>query len=122
MASLIVVSGPNEGSHYPLGTRTVVVGRDEGAAIQVTDDRVSRKHVQVRRTEKGSYVALDMKSVNGTRINGRALLSEIELADGDELDIGSSKLVFYTESFPDRESAFNHWKVRGHRNLPTVPQ
>jgi pSer/pThr/pTyr-binding forkhead associated (FHA) protein len=122
MACLVIVSGPNEGNYYPLGGRTVVIGRDEGAAIQVTDDRVSRKHVQVRRTDNGAYVALDMKSANGTRVNGRSLIAEIELADGDEIEVGSSKLVFYLQNFQDRQSAFNHWKVRGHREQPTIPQ
>ena len=28
MASIIVVSGPNEGDYYPLGRRTMVIGRD----------------------------------------------------------------------------------------------
>ncbi|MFM9996805.1 MAG: FHA domain-containing protein [Phycisphaerales bacterium] len=122
MASLVVVSGPNEGSYYPLGTRTVVIGRDEGATIQVTDEKVSRKHVQVRKTDKGGYVALDMKSANGTRINGRGLTTEIELVDGDELEIGASRVVFYTREFPDRESAFGHWKKAGQRGRPTIPQ
>lgn len=122
MASLVVVSGPTEGSYYRLGTRTVVIGRDEGATIQVTDEKVSRKHVQVRKADKGGYVALDMKSANGTRINGRTLTTEIELVDGDELEIGASRIVFYTREFPDRESAIGHWKKAGQRGRPTIPQ
>jgi pSer/pThr/pTyr-binding forkhead associated (FHA) protein len=121
MPSLLVVSGPNQGDYYPLGTRTVVIGRAEGCSIQVNDDRVSRKHVQLR-AENGSYIALDMKSANGTRINGRAVADETVLADLDELELGSSKIVFTTADFPDRASAFDHWKQRGQRNRPTIEQ
>ncbi len=120
MASLLIVSGPSQGAYYPLGNRTIVVGRDEGAAVQVNDDKVSRKHLQIRRSDKGSYIALDMKSANGTRFNGRAVTTEVELKDQDEIEVGSSKLVFTTADFPDRESAFNQWKKRGERGKPTI--
>ncbi len=122
MASLVVVSGPNEGDYYPLGSRTIVVGRDEGCAVQITDEKASRKHFQVRRSDRGGYVALDMKSANGTRINGRTVTTEIELADGDEIEVGTTRLVFYTKDFPDRSSAFGHWKQTGQRGRPTIPQ
>src|SRR5262245_65497865 len=86
MASIIVVSGPNEGDYYPLGTRTMVVGRDEGCPIQITDDRASRKHFQVRfDPATGKYHGLDMKSANGTWINGRKVESDTALEDNDEI-------------------------------------
>lgn len=119
MPSLLVVAGPNQGDYYPLGARTIVIGRDEGCAVQITDDRVSRKHVQIRR-EAAGYLALDMKSANGTKVNGRVVQGDVALTDQDEIEIGSSKLVYAQEDFPDRESAFSHWKQRGQRNRPTI--
>lgn len=119
MPSLLVVAGPNQGDYYPLGARTIVIGRDEGCAVQITDDRVSRKHVQIRR-EAAGYLALDMKSANGTKVNGRVVQGDVALTDQDEIEIGASKLVYAQEDFPDRESAFNHWKQRGQRNRPTI--
>src|SRR3954469_3251542 len=44
MASLIVTGGPGVDSYYPLGRRTMVVGRDEGLPAQLLDPHVSRKH------------------------------------------------------------------------------
>jgi|SRR5690606_31738258 len=123
MPSIIVVSGPNEGDYYPLGTRTMVVGRDEGCPIQITDDRASRKHFQIRYdAATGQYFGLDMKSANGTWINGRRVDTDIALQDNDEIMVGTSKLVFTLKEFPDRESALNHWKQRGQRARPTVEQ
>ena len=121
MACLIVVSGPNEGDYYPLGQRTLVVGRDEGCPIQIVDERVSRKHLQIRNQGPG-HVLLDMNSANGTWVNGRKVAAEIELEDNNEVEVGSSKLVYSVKDFADGESAFNHWKQRGHRSRPTMEQ
>jgi pSer/pThr/pTyr-binding forkhead associated (FHA) protein len=123
MASILIVAGPNEGDYYPMKKRTLVIGRDEGAAIQITDQRISRKHLQIRFDDaKNQYLALDMKSANGTLINGRGVSVETPLVDGDEIMIGSSKLVFSTTEFADRESAFANWKQRGERSKPTIQQ
>jgi pSer/pThr/pTyr-binding forkhead associated (FHA) protein len=129
MPSIIVVAGPNEGDYYPLGTRTIVVGRQEGCPVQVVDDRVSRKHIQIRFEPEqgaaggeaaGSYHLLDMKSQNGTFVNGRKIDSEVVLQDEDEIEIGGSRIVFSTTAFPDRSSAFDHFRRRGERGRPTI--
>ncbi|HVZ93804.1 MAG TPA: FHA domain-containing protein [Phycisphaerales bacterium] len=120
MASILIVSGPGEGAYCPLGKRTVIVGRDEGATVQINDVKVSRKHLQIRLVDSGSYVALDMKSANGSRLNGEPISGEVELKDHDVLEVGTSKLAFSTTDFPDRESAINQWKKRGQRDRSTI--
>lgn len=123
MASILVVSGPSEGVYCPLGKRTTVIGRDESASLQVVDDRVSRKHVQIRFDEAtGKYHALDMKSSNGMFINGRQMAADVELVDNDEIQIGNSKLVFSMTEFPDKASALNAYKQRGHKQRSTIEQ
>jgi len=121
MASILVVTGPNQGDYYPLGRRTIVVGRDEGCPIQIVDDLVSRKHVQIRFDQAdGRYHALDMKSGNGTVVNDRRISEAISLADGDVIAIGVSELMFMAVDFPDRETAFEHYRKRGERTKSTV--
>ena len=121
MASIIVVKGPNEGDHYPLGRRMLVIGRGENCPIQITDSQVSRKHLQIRHdADKDAYFALDMKSQNGVLVNGRKIDSETELQDGDTIEIGDSKLSFSVQDFPDRESAFDHYRKRGERSKATM--
>lgn len=119
MASLTITTGPHAGDYYPLGRRTLVIGRDEGCPAQIVDDQVSRKHAQVRWTD-GRYVVLDMKSANGTLVNGRPLTGELELADGDEITVGNSRLMFSEREFSDRESALAHWRTRGQRARSTL--
>ncbi len=121
MASLTVVSGPNAGDYYPLGTRTVVLGRDEGAPIQVTDNRVSRKHLQIRH-EQANYIALDLQSANGSYVNGRKITGDCILTDGDEIHIGDSKISFSLTDFKDKQSAFEHWKKGGEKRKVTIQE
>lgn len=121
MPSLIVVSGLSEGDYYPLGQRTIVVGRQETCPIQIKDDRASRKHVQVR-YDNGRYHAMDMKSANGVWINGRRIEGETVLRDNDEIMVGDTKIVYLEREFPDRESAFSHFKQVGQRSKPTIEQ
>ena len=122
MASITVVSGPAEGDYYPLGERTLVIGRDEAVPIQVADELVSRKHAQLRwESSSKSYLVLDMKSANGTFINGRQIAEDLALADGDVIGVGNSRLVFSDQDFPDRESALEHYKKRGQREKNTMP-
>lgn len=123
MASIVIVSGPNEGDYYPLGKRTVVIGRGENCPVQVVDDRVSRKHVQIRHENTdGAYHALDMRSANGVYINGRKIEDETPLRDGDVIEVGNSKISFSDQEFPDRESAMSHYKQRGERDRYTMRQ
>jgi pSer/pThr/pTyr-binding forkhead associated (FHA) protein len=115
------MSGPQKGDYYPLGHRTNVVGRDEALLIQVLDEQVSRKHMQLRfDKEKGQYYVLDMKSKHGVFINGRKIENETALADGDQIYIGQTTLLFTVEDFTDRESALSHFKKVGERIRPTV--
>ncbi len=121
MASITVVSGPAEGDYYPLGQRTLVIGRDEAVPIQVPDELVSRKHAQLRwESSSDSYIVLDMKSANGTFINGRQITTDLTLADGDVIGVGNSRLVFSERTFPDRESALEHYKKQGQRGKSTL--
>ncbi|UCC99567.1 MAG: FHA domain-containing protein [Phycisphaerales bacterium] len=123
MASLFIISGDKKGDYYPLGVRTNVVGRDEALPIQVLDDLVSRKHLQIRYDkQKSRYLALDMKSKHGVFINDKRITEETALADGDEILIGQTTLLFTEKNFEDWESALSHFKKVGERMRPTQIQ
>jgi len=121
MASIVIVSGSNEGDYYPLGRRTNVIGRGEACPIQIVDDSISRKHLQLRfDSSDGQYHALDMRSANGVIVNGRRIQDEIVLRDGDIIDIGGSRILFAEQDFADRESAMNRYKQQGQRGKSTL--
>ena len=116
MASLIVMSGKQEGDYYPLGRRTNVVGRDEALFIQILDHMVSRKHLQVRFDPRANrYSAFDMKSRNGVYVNNHRIEDETLLKDGDVILIGLTSLLFIDKDFKDKDSALQHYKKVGER-------
>ena len=121
MASIIVMSGTQKGNYYPLGQRTNVVGRDEGAPIQILDEHISRKHMQIRfDPAKERFCVLDMKSKHGVFINGGKIHEETSLVDDDQIHIGRTDLLFTEKDFTDRESALSHFKKVGERMRATI--
>ncbi len=121
MASLIVTAGPGVDSYYPLGRRTMVVGRDEGLPVQLLDPHVSRKHFQVwHRDTTGLFYLLDMKSRHGTYVNGKLTVGETPLCNNDVITAGGTTLLFITRDFPDRDSALAYRKRTGEREETTL--
>jgi pSer/pThr/pTyr-binding forkhead associated (FHA) protein len=121
MASLFVIAGTDEGDYYPLGRRTNVIGRDEALPIQIIDEHVSRKHMQIRYEKSDQlYYALDMKSKHGVFINGRKIDDETALNNSDQIRIGATTLLFTLEDFSDQESALSHYKKVGERVRNTL--
>lgn len=120
MASIIVTSGDQKGEFLPLGRRTNVIGRAEALPLQILDDLVSRKHLRIRFEESAKkYYAEDMESSHGVFLNRRRITALTALADGDEILIGQTTLLFTDQDFEDRESALSHYKKYGERMRPT---
>jgi hypothetical protein len=83
------------GKRTVLGGSRVVIGRSRECDIQLDDPNVSRRHAELRR-EGGTWIASDLGSTNGIKINGRRV-PEGELRAGDELTLGLIKLRFEQE-------------------------
>ncbi|HVW31307.1 MAG TPA: FHA domain-containing protein [Acidimicrobiia bacterium] len=92
-ALLVVRRGPNEGSKYMLDAEVTRAGRHPDSDIFLDDITVSRRHAEIIRRADGFYVA-DVGSLNGTYVN-RDRVEDAKLANGDELQIGKFKLVFF---------------------------
>ena len=89
---LVVTRGPNSGSRFALDDALVTAGRHPDSGIFLDDITVSRRHAEVRRVGDGYKVA-DVGSLNGTYLN-RERVERAELHEGDELQIGTFKLLF----------------------------
>ena len=92
MPAFVVVSGPNLGARYPLNKSTVRIGRDSRCEIHFDDTETSRKHAEIELVGD-SYVLTDLKSSNGTVVNGQTIETKT-LLDGDRVQIGKQILVF----------------------------
>ena len=93
-ALLVVRKGPNEGSKYVLVAEVTRAGRHPDSDIFLDDITVSRRHAEIVRRADGFHV-VDVGSLNGTYVN-RDRVEEARLGNGDELQIGKFKLVFFT--------------------------
>ena len=93
-AVLVVRKGPNEGSTYVLDAEVTRAGRHPDSDIFLDDITVSRRHAEIVRRADGFHV-VDVGSLNGTYVN-RDRVEEAKLGNGDELQIGKFKLVFFT--------------------------
>jgi Nif-specific regulatory protein len=93
-AFLVVRLEDGYGDVFPLvvGQR-YTVGRVATSRIVVKDDLCSREHAEVYFAE-GRWRLRDLDSLNGTRLNNTPLDSEWELAAGDEMQIGRTRLLF----------------------------
>ena len=93
-AMLVVKRGPNAGSKFALDTEVTGAGRHPDSDIFLDDITVSRRHAEVVRRPSG-YIVRDAGSLNGTYLNRERIEDETPLANGDELQIGKFKLVFF---------------------------
>ena len=89
----VVESGPKAGARYGLEADLTTVGRHSAADILLDDVTVSRQHVEVERSGD-RYRVKDTGSLNGTYLNGDRIESDW-LDDGDVLQVGRFKLVFF---------------------------
>ncbi|GAA2340883.1 FHA domain-containing protein [Streptomyces cuspidosporus] len=93
-ALLVVRRGPNSGSRFLLDSDVTTAGRHPQSDIFLDDVTVSRRHVEFRRGQDGSFTVADVGSLNGTYLNREPIDSAI-LTSGDEVQIGKYRMVFY---------------------------
>lgn len=90
---LVVKRGPNAGSKFTLTADVTTAGRHPDSDIFLDDITVSRRHVEIVKHGAG-YAVRDVGSLNGTYLN-RERVEDAPLTNGDELQIGKFKLVFF---------------------------
>jgi hypothetical protein len=96
VATLVVRNGPQAGLALNLDAPLTTLGRHEDCAISLDDITVSRRHAEIVRTA-GGYVVRDAGSLNGTYVNN-SRIDEAPLRQGDELQVGKFRLVFFEKA------------------------
>lgn len=90
---VVVKRGPNAGSRFSLDRPMISAGRHPDSDIFLDDVTVSRRHAEIIHGTTG-YEVRDVGSLNGTYLN-RERIETAPLRNGDELQIGKYKLVFF---------------------------
>ncbi len=93
-ALLVVQRGPGAGSRFLLDLDVVQAGRHPDSEIFLDDVTVSRRHAEFHRSGT-SFSVRDAGSLNGTYVN-RDRIDSVGLRDGDEVQIGKYRLVFFS--------------------------
>ena len=75
--------------------KTLTIGRSAENSVQLEDASVSRRHAQITWSQRGTCLVEDLKSVNGTALNGEAVTQPRVLHDGDRLRFGGIVAVYY---------------------------
>jgi diguanylate cyclase (GGDEF)-like protein len=96
---------------FALEKNETVVGRGDEADLQLSDDKVSRKHFRIDLVAEGAGEMTqawvrDLGSKNGVRVNG-ARVGDVQLRNGDKLKIGGTILKFETKDRLDLRYAEN---------------
>jgi Nif-specific regulatory protein len=91
-ARLEAVGGPLDGRTLPLTEDQISIGREPSNQISLLDSLVSRRHCVIRREGQG-FLIEDLDSRNSTFVNNVPVKERL-LADGDQIRIGKSTLVF----------------------------
>jgi putative methionine-R-sulfoxide reductase with GAF domain len=106
MAKLLVLKGPVKGQTFDLNGEVVSIGRTSDNDIQIKDGTVSRKHLKVFRIGRMFFVE-DLKSTNGTMINGEFIVPGEGFEVGGEDSICIGKTVLRLGGIPQYESDLN---------------
>lgn len=121
MATLVVIEGTGEGSHFPLTLPLVSVGRDDTCTYQILDPLVSRTHLQIRLDPAiGKHVAGDYRSAHGVFVNGKQILLDTPLNDGDRIKIGNTTLVYLAADPADAPAALAAARKKGEWKRTTL--
>ncbi len=101
-ASVTVIEGDGSRREVSVGAGGLSVGRGKSVGndlILEGDPMISKKHLKIS-FEGGRFLAYDEHSTNGTTVEGTPLTPGHgwPLADGDELRLGQTRLLFSTDA------------------------
>jgi len=100
---LLLSAQGSENIPFDITTRSISVGRAEECDLQVDDPAVSRQQLLIE-LKDGNYQLQAYADANPTLINGEKN-SEARLYSGDQIQIGSSNLIFLSNREEDIRQA-----------------
>ena len=96
MPYLDVITGTAMGSRYPLEKSQYVLGRHPDCDIVLESGSVSRQHARISKSGN-NFVLEDLKSRNGSFVNGRLIGEPTKLVEGDTIRICDIELNYHEE-------------------------
>ncbi len=101
MAVLQTLQGPKPGQVFPLEGNSITLGRHPDCNVVLDAAAVSRQHARILLVD-GKFYVEDLRSRNGTVLNGRPLVRRELLREHDQLGICDLVFIFH-HGLPDLE-------------------
>jgi len=98
MTAYLYIEEEDRWNRVPIEDREFTIGRLPGNHLELTDEKVSRRHCRISR-ENGAYILEDLESSNGTEVNNREITS-CEIVEGDVIRLGQVVLYFSEQEEP----------------------
>ncbi len=98
--SRLTIIGPDGRQEVELLAHNTL-GRHPNNTVQVLDRIVSKEHCHVDLIDGSRFILRDLGSLNGTYVNGERV-SERVLNAGDEIMLGSTKIIFDAHEAPSQ--------------------
>lgn len=96
MAELRVQFSDGRTQTHRLSGQPFVIGRDAACDLPLPDDAyLSFRHARLTCNPQGQFMVEDLRSKNGTELNGRPVAGSASLKHGDRIRIGSHELIFH---------------------------
>jgi pSer/pThr/pTyr-binding forkhead associated (FHA) protein len=92
-ANLEIVRGLYAGASFPIHRPVCSIGRGPQSDVRIRDDSVSTNHATLLR-KGAAWFVVDLRSANGTFVDGLRIAGERELTLGSRLKLGNVELVF----------------------------
>lgn len=97
VAMLMVREGTSPRRQWALQGAAIVIGRGDDCHVIIDDRQASRHHARITQTQDG-YVLEDLRSKNGTFLNGQPLTVPTVLKDGDEIGIAFAARLSFVDA------------------------
>ena len=106
MISLVVIA--DDGTHHTewFQKPEVTIGRVVGNDLVLPSSSVSKRHARMV-LKDGKHILVDLRSTNGSFVNGRRLTSPLVVRETDQIYIGSFRIeiVPFASAIDDEETA-----------------
>ena len=101
--ALVLAVGPKPAEKaIPIGVSPFIIGRAAECHLRPASTIVSHRHCAIRLTTDKAFVR-DLGSTNGTYLNGQRAREEMELHNGDQIQVGP--LLFVVQLPAESSSA-----------------
>jgi serine phosphatase RsbU (regulator of sigma subunit)/pSer/pThr/pTyr-binding forkhead associated (FHA) protein len=102
MPEIAIQTAGGTRERYPLSRSRVTIGRSRESDIFLPDQWLSRHHAAIEEREDGYWLG-DLRSKNGTLLNGEPIREWRRLRPGDVITLGEHSLTFCADAGAEEE-------------------